>query len=219
MDKDYLSNFTLKHPDILEIFKKDAIKKAQPMNGNILDSINIEDICNILSLKLNEIPYGSESASDFHNLMIGILELLLYPNLINPKKEEEINEGRKRIDICFTNDSEHGFFTYVPEKVNIPCPLVFIECKNYSKDIKNPELDQMIGRFSTRRGRLGIISCRKIDDEKLFLARCADTFKDDNGLIIPITDEDIQRCLKCGKDCSKELENVLYEKSRIIIKG
>ena len=94
-------------------------------------------------------------------------------------------------------DSEHGFFTYVPEKVNIPCPLVFIECKNYSKDIKNPELDQMIGRFSTRRGRLGIISCRKLDDEKLFLARCADTFKDDNGLIIPITDKDIQRCLKC----------------------
>lgn len=219
MDKDYLSNFTLKHPEILEKFKNDTLKKSKPMGGNILDSININDICNILSSELSKIPYGTENASDFHNLMIGIFELLLYPSLINPKKEAEINERRKRIDICFTNDSDNGFFTYVPDKVNIPCPLVFIECKNYGRDVKNPELDQLIGRFSTRRGRLGILSCRKIDNEKLFLARCADTFKDDNGLIIPITDDDIQKCLKCGENCAKELENILYEKCQIIIKG
>lgn len=109
MDKDYLSNFTLKHPEILEKFKNDTLKKSKPMEGNILDSININDICNILSSELSKIPYGTENASDFHNLMIGIFELLLYPSLINPKKEAEINERRKRIDICFTNDSDNVF--------------------------------------------------------------------------------------------------------------
>lgn len=48
--------------------------------------------------------------------MIGIFELLFYPNLINPKKEKEINDGRKRIDICFTNVSEHGFLHIYQKK-------------------------------------------------------------------------------------------------------
>lgn len=97
--------------------------------------------------------------------------------------------------------------------------LVFIECKNYSKDVANPELDQLTGRFSTRRGRLGILSCRNIDDENTFISRCADTYKDGNGLIIPITDKDIVRCLKNEKDCAKEFEDILFEKSQNIIKG
>ena len=219
MDKDYLSNFTMKYPDIFQKFKKETLSNSKSMPGNILDAIDINTVCNTLLDNLKKIPSGSNNASDFHNLMIGIFELLLYPNLIKPTKELEINEGRKRIDICFTNVSENGFFTYVPDKVDIPCPLVFVECKNYSKDVTNPELDQLIGRFSTRRGRLGILSCRNIDNEKLFISRCADTYKDGNGLIIPITDNDIEICLKKGKDCSKEFENILFEKSKNIIKG
>ena len=219
MDKDYLSNFTMKYPDIFQKFKKETLSNSKSMPGNILDTIDINTVCNTLLDNLKKIPSGSNNASDFHNLMIGIFELLLYPNLIKPTKDLEINEGRKRIDICFTNVSENGFFTYVPDKVDIPCPLVFVECKNYSKDVTNPELDQLIGRFSTRRGRLGILSCRNIDNEKLFISRCADTYKDGNGLIIPITDNDIEICLKKGKDCSKEFENILFEKSKNIIKG
>lgn len=219
MDKDYLSNFTMKYPEIFKKFKKEMLNNSKSMNGNILDTIEIDTVCNILLDRLTTIPTGSKDASSFHNLMIGIFELLLYPNLIRPKKELEINEGRKRIDICFTNVAESGFFTYVPDKVDIPCPLVFVECKNYSKDVNNPELDQLIGRFSTRRGRLGVLSCRSIDNEPLFIARCIDTYKDGNGLIIPITDKDIVKCLKKGKDCAKEFEDVLFEKSIIIIKG
>ncbi len=219
MNKDYLSNFTMNHPEVLEEFKKTYLNKANSMGGNMLEEISIDKICDILMQKLKNIPYGTKSASDFHNTMIGIFELLLYPNLINPKKEKEINDGRKRIDICFTNVSETGFFTYIPEKVNIPCPFLFIECKNYSSDVNNPELDQLSGRFSTKRGKLGILSCRKIDNESLFIKRCIDTFKDDNGLIIPITDKDIIQCLESKKDVSKKFEEILFEKSRTIITG
>ena len=219
MNKDYLSNFTMNHPEVMEDFKKTYLNKSNSMSGNILEDISIDKICDILITRLKSISYGTASASNFHNLMIGIFELLLYPNLINPKKEKEINEGRKRIDICFTNVSEHGFFRFISENANIPCPFLFIECKNYSSDINNPELDQLAGRFSTRRGRLGILSCRKIDNEKLFIKRCIDTFKDDNGLIIPITDKDIIQCLECNGNLSKKFEEILFEKSRIIMTG
>ena len=205
--------------EYLEDFKKTYLNKSNSMNGNMLEDISIDKICDILINRLKSIPYGTKSASEFHNLMIGVFELLLYPNLINPKKEKEINDGRKRIDICFTNVSEYGFFTYISEKANVPCPFLFIECKNYSSDINNPELDQLAGRFSTKRGRLGILSCRKIDNEKLFIKRCIDTFKDDNGLIIPITDNDIIQCLECHGNLSKKFEEVLFEKSRTIITG
>lgn len=219
MDKDYLSNFTMRHREIFEMFKKNTLNNSSSMPGDILESININNLCNCLADKLKSIEVGTNSATQFHNLMIGIFELFLYPNLINPTKELEINEGRKRIDISFTNVSEKGFFVYVQEKLNLPCPLVFIECKNYSNDVKNPELDQLIGRFSTRRGRVGILSCRNINDEELFISRCSDTYKDDNGLIIPITDRDIMHCLEKGKDCTNEFEEILLKKCTRIIKG
>jgi hypothetical protein len=78
---------------------------------------------------------------------------------------------------------------------NIPAPYILVECKNYSRDIRNPELDQMIGRFGDRRSRFGLIVCRQIEDMKLFLNRCRDTWRDGHGLIIPLVDGDIVRIL------------------------
>lgn len=43
----------------------------------MLEDISINKICDILINRLKSIPYGSKSASEFHNLMIGIFELLL----------------------------------------------------------------------------------------------------------------------------------------------
>lgn len=219
MNKEYLTNFTLKHPEVLERFKKNNKDKTEPLNGDLFNNINVSEICQILIASLKDIDSGNEQASKFHSLMIGIFEFLLYPNLTNPKKEQEINDGTKRIDICFTNSSNQGIFTWISEHVKISCPYIFFECKNYSKDIGNPELDQMIGRFSAHRGRLGIISCRKINNMDLFLKRCGDSYKDDKGLIIPITDSDVLRCLDKNEQCRDEFEIVLKEKiDKIILK-
>lgn len=219
MDKEYLTQFTIKHPEILKKFKEYNLKTSKVLSGNIFDNIKIDDICSILLEQLNNIKTGSKHASDYHNLMIGILELLSYPSLSNPKKETNINDGRKRIDITYANCSSEGFFNWVWEKAQVICPSVFVECKNYSTDISNPELDQMIGRFSPRRGKLGIIACRSFDDEELFIKRCIDSFKDDHGLILPISDKDIIACL-CEKDnCSTKFESILFEKARRIIDG
>ena len=48
MNKDYLSNFTMNHPEVLEDFKKTYLNKSNSMNGNMLEDISIDKICDIL---------------------------------------------------------------------------------------------------------------------------------------------------------------------------
>ena len=66
-----------------------------------------------------------------------------------------------------------------------------VECKNYSTDPENPELDQLSGRFSPNRGMAGFLLCRDINNINLFIDRCKDTYKDRRGLIIPFDDSDV----------------------------
>lgn len=219
IDKEYLVRFTEQHPDVFADFKRQTFKKIFFMEGNVLDDIDAEKICQYLINQLEEIPSGTENASKYHDLIIGILELLLYPNLSAPKKEQEIHEGRKRIDIRFNNSAETGFFFTLPNSnVSLPCPFVYVECKNYTGEVANPELDQLSGRFSNRRGRVGILACRNIDQNDLFMKRCADTFEDDRGLILPITDEDLKVALRSFPEQGTEaLESILLGKYDTIV--
>lgn len=194
IDKKWLASFTLEHPDIFATFKKDTIKQISSVDNAELDDINVVDVVEYLINRLYSIKEGNTEASVYHRTIVGIMELLFYPNLGNPRIEKEIHEGRKRIDITFDNSSESGFFYLLGN--DIPCRFIMVECKNYSRDIANPELDQLSGRFSPRRGRFGISACRHIEDEKLFMQRCIDTWKDDRGLIIPLTDSDFIQMLR-----------------------
>lgn len=213
--KDFLRRFTQDHPEVLEQFKDETDIKSLA-NLEITD-INIRQITQDLIARLQAIPSGSEQASNFHNIIIGILEIIFYPNLINPVKEREIHEGRKRIDISFDNASKTGIFRRLSENHNIACPYIFIECKNYSSDIANPELDQIGGRFSVNRGRVGFIVCRQIDNLALFIERCRDTYRDGRGLIVPLVDADIVSLLQNYNDWNPEFtERFLSDRIREI---
>jgi hypothetical protein len=189
LSKEFLRQFTLDHPEILEQFKRET--NLGPLQNIEISDLSVRQICNSLKARLIEIQPGTDGASAYHNLILGILELLFYPKLINPVKEREIHDGRKRIDISFDNASNDGIFYRLAENMNHPCQYIFIECKNYSSDPANPELDQLSSRFSGRRGRVGFLLCRSFTNKELFLRRCKDTYKDDRGIIIPIADEDI----------------------------
>nr|MBP3259216.1 hypothetical protein [Bacilli bacterium] len=210
MDKEYFLAFTIKHPEIFENFKRHS-GNVKPLDGNLNSEIDSQVVCEFLIEELKNIPEGRENASRYHQIMIGIYELLLYPDLVNPRKEAEINDGRKRIDIIFSNIAEQGYFNYIPERINMSCPQLIIECKNYKDDLNNPELDQLAGRFSISRGQIGIASCRHLDNPELFFKRCADIYRDRHGFVIPITDNDIIRCLKKYDDAHTEFLVLLQE--------
>lgn len=214
IDKEYLARFTEQHPEVFADFKRQTSKKISHLDGAVLDDLDAKSICEHLTAKLASIPSGTANASNYHNLIVGILELLLYPNLSSPKKEREIHEGRKRIDITFNNSAETGFFFTLPNSnATLLCPFVFVECKNYTGEIANPELDQLSGRFSNRRGRVGILACRMLDQNDAFMKRCADTFEDDRGLIIPITDDDLNIALtNFPEQGASALEQILASK-------
>lgn len=214
--KEFLRRFTQEHPEVLEQFKNETNIDSLP-NVEITD-INIRQVLQNLIERLLAIPTGNNSASDFHNIIKGILEIVFYPHLINPIKEREILNGRKRIDITFDNAAKNGIFYRLSENHNITCPYIYIECKNYTHDIANPELDQISGRFSVNRGRVGFVICRQFENRELFVQRCRDTFTDGRGLVIPLVDEDIILLLQNYNDWNPEYtEWFLSDKVREII--
>jgi hypothetical protein len=192
-DKDFISDFVHRHTKIFEDFKvAEARKAGLSLPAADFDSLNsIQDVALTLIRKLEGIPDGKNDADRFHKCVVGILELIFYPDLICPSIETKINDGRKRIDITFENAANDGFFRRLHMSQNIPCPYVSIECKNYSSDPSNPEVDQLYGRLSLNRGKLGLLICRHVDNQDLLLKRCRDIYRDNGSLLIPLWDVDL----------------------------
>lgn len=93
-----------------------------------------------------------------------------------------------------------------------------MECKNYGSEVANPELDQISGRFSPNRGKFGLLVCRTIDDMERFIARCADTYHDSRGTIIPLVDDDFIYMLnEVKKGRENPEEELLADRLRKII--
>ena len=129
---------------------------------------------------------GTAGATDHENAIEVLLSALFYPALLHPYKQHPIHQGRKRVDITYSNAATSGFFHWIGQ--HYPSALLFIECKNYGSDIGNPELDQISGRFSPNRGKVGLLVCRSLEDPNLMLARCRDTAADQRGFVIVLDD-------------------------------
>jgi hypothetical protein len=194
--KNDLAQFVLDHPEILDRYK--ALKGAEgPLDNNdfarIVQHSNFDEraFARALIGRLQDIPSGNPDATAYHNLTLGICSFLFYPSMSCPIKEHEIHQGRKRIDIKFNNSATTGFFFQMLNSPAARANSIFVECKNYTKEIANPELDQIAGRFSPNRGKLGFLLCRNIDNRVRFIERCRDTAQDDRGFIIVLEDSDL----------------------------
>jgi len=113
----------------------------------------------------------------------------LYPTLRCPRKEVPINDGRKRIDLSYTNDATDGCFGWLQR--NHASGNIFFECKNYSHEVANPELDQLAGRFSPTRGRVAFLVRRSVEDKGRLYGRCRDLAIGKQEFIIPLEDADL----------------------------
>ena len=216
--KDFLATFSEANKDVLNGYKSfyGKLRGAEGYlsNEELDDAFDEKVFASFLSAKLGQIPTGASHADEYHRMMIGILEFVFYPNLIYPRKEEQINSGRKRIDIVYTNAAIHGFFFRAHTTHTISSSLVMVECKNYSKDPANPEIDQLSGRFSVNRGKLGILVFRDVENYDLLLSRCRDTAADGRGFMLPIGDAQIHEYLKLISDgkraeIDKKLDQIL----------
>ncbi len=194
--KEFLRDFTKNHPEVFRGFREDKIKNAKPIGNNELEEIDVLELVDFLVNKLKSIKLGIQDANAYHKLIVGILEFIFYPFLNNPVPEKPINDGRKRIDITFDNAADNGFFYTLHNTHQITSRYIFVECKNYSEDPNNPEVDQLSGRFSVNTSKVGFLVCRKIENKKLFLKRCKDIWKQKNELVIPLTDEDVVAILE-----------------------
>lgn len=138
---------------------------------------------------------GRKAASRYQKRVTTLLDMLFEGQLAPGQVEVEINDGRKRIDVVWPNLAREGFFAWA--SMHWGAQFVYGEAKNYSSeapknDPANAELDQLIGRFSAKyRVRFGFMLCRKLTDERLFLRRCGDAFRAEQGLVLPVTDRDL----------------------------
>lgn len=184
---------TREHPEILDRYRKDKRNRYQPpldhLDISLAEGTPQPDWENLLQT-LAEIPSGQTHFSRFEDAIESLLTTLFYPSLTNPVKQVPIHEGRKRIDLTYTNVAATGFFHWL--SMHYSASHIFIECKNYGREIGNPELDQIAGRFSPSRGQFGIIACRSFENKELFIKRCRDTANDRRGFIIPLDDYDLR---------------------------
>ena len=215
--KEFLAKFTQDHPEIFAKFREETAIEVSSLKNQDLSDGDLNEIVDLLISELENTPAGSENATHYHKLTVGILELIFYSNLTSPQVEREIHEGRKRIDITFDNAASFGFFHRLHTIYNTPSQFIFVECKNYSRDVANPELDQLSGRFSLHRGKFGLLLCRTIDDLSAFMSRCTDTYKDDRGIIIPLVDDDFISILEeLKKGVDRPEESLLSDRFRAI---
>lgn len=191
---------TLKHPHVLDEYREHKAEHTTPP----LDHEQLSEIEAIappnwdgLISKLTDLPVGTDHADAYEKLIEEIVSALFYPSLCNPTKQHRIHQGRKRIDITYANEARGGFFEWLSK--HYPCAFVFVECKNYGKEIGNPEVDQLSGRFSPSRGRVGLLVCRSVENTDLLQARCTDTATDDRGFIMYLTDEDLIELMQNAK--------------------
>ena len=198
--KENLFEFSKTHPEALGKYRERLTELEKSSRGSVVEPEDEQLIAEALAEALSSIRPGSAEATTYHHLIIGIVEFLFFPDLLCPRKEREIHQGRKRIDIVMENGAQRGIFWNLHQIRHLPCSFVVFECKNYVTDIANPELDQISSRFSTNRGQVGILCCRSFQNRALFIERCRDTFGDGRGLVIPLDDETINRCLQLLAD-------------------
>lgn len=197
--KENLARFSVENPAVYRDFKAAitrrgslGLRRLMELDGEpFVERVFDEELIRVLG----EIAPGRRDATLYHHTIAGMITYLFYPSLITPTLELDINQGRKRIDISYANSAERGFFADQRNDPFLQAREIMVECKNYAEDLANNELDQMVGRFDPRRGRLGIVCCRSIDNADRLRERCRDAFRAQQGAILVFTDHDFLELL------------------------
>jgi hypothetical protein len=206
---------TLEEPGLLEQYRKD--KSKQEYRDPPLSYADLEDLTgapapewDALLAAVVDIPAGSAQATTYHRAAEKFCTAMFYPSLSAPRIESELHQGRKRVDIRYTNNGIGGFFGWAQTNFK-PQPYCFVECKNYKGDLKNDALDQISGRFSKTRGTFGLLLCRSFKNRSLFIQKCRDTASDDRGFVIVLDDTDLQELVEARKEDDEHGTSAVFD--------
>ncbi|NLU79097.1 hypothetical protein HCA58_12060 [Micromonospora sp. HNM0581] len=181
------------NPDILPSYKEQ--KAANPSrileDHEIAEAVggDVSEAENLLA-RVIEVEPGSKQADLYERRIQDLFTAIFYPHLVHPKRQHPLHDGRKRLDLTYTNAARHGFFQWL--SMHYPSANIMIECKNYNRPIDNPALDQLQGRFSPSRGTVGLLVYRGYTDKEKTWKSCLDTAHDRRGYIIPLDDDDLK---------------------------
>lgn len=156
-----------------------------------------DELSEVDANELLRLPAGSRGATRYHRFVFRVLSLAFSGSLRNGRIETPRFAGRKRIDITFDNGASHGFFAELKPKYGVNAPLVLCECKNYSSDPANPELDQLSGRLLRARLSFGMLICRNVKNRKDTTARCHD-YLEKGEYLLALDDADVSEIIRCA---------------------
>ncbi|MCK2183856.1 hypothetical protein [Halomonas getboli] len=196
-DKLAVAQQTVARPHVLDEYREQkANSPSSPLSQEQLAEVEGRDVPDIKPLiaSLKSLPPGNQHAHEYEGLIEKIFTAIFYPSLCNPRKQHKTHGGRKIVDITYSNEAKAGFFSWLSR--HYTCPMIFVECKNYGKEIGNPEIDQISGRFSPSRGWVGILVCRSLKDKKRMVQRCIDTVNDQRGYVIVLDDGDVEEIVE-----------------------
>ena len=184
----------------------------------IIPEVSNPSLLRLYLEELKMLDAGSENATKYRCIATRLIIGLFEDQLKNAEMEVPLSTGLGRVDAKFKNKNEPGFFKNVKEMHDIKCPSVFMECKNYSEDISNPEFDQLSGRLDNPdRGQLGILACREIKDHERVLKHCREKIKGKKCLIV-LEDKDFEQLVKLKlEDKDKTVNDYMEEKLDEII--
>ncbi|MDM7930525.1 hypothetical protein [Tabrizicola sp.] len=205
---------TLANPGLLQAYREELKNPSRPLTHATIADIEGTDQPDWDSLLADVINVrsGPRDAHAYENAIESLLSALMYPALAHPRVQHELHDGRKRVDITYSNMGHSGFFHWLAQHYS--CAHIFFECKNYTYELDNPVLDQLSGRFSPSRGQVGFIVCRQLEKLDRFSARCRDTAKDQRGYVMVLQDSDLRELVESKKRNSLRFFDLLLIKNK-----
>ncbi|MEU6424167.1 hypothetical protein [Streptomyces spiralis] len=191
--KEKMVDLSVTRTQVFRAYKEEKRKKpSHPLDHDALSQATGTKPVNYRNLltAVLDTPPGAEHATEYHHKVHAVLSAIFYPWLTYPIVEHPLDQARKRVDITYTNNATDGFFGWVMRQGH-PCSHIFVECKNYDSELGNPELDQLCGRFSPLRGKVGLLLCRSLAEKERFLQRCRDTALSRHEFVLLLDDDDL----------------------------
>ncbi|WP_311258265.1 hypothetical protein [Microbacterium sp. WCS2018Hpa-9] len=139
---------------------------------------------------LRAVEPGGNTATKYQKQVTAILDQVFAHSLLTGELEYPVNNKRKRIDVKWVNTGEGSLFSWIHRSFR--APIILGECKNYSDDVANPEVDQLAGRFAPYRSEFGFLLCRKVENKALLLERCRDIARAQRGIIVVLDDDNVE---------------------------